>query len=716
MGRQRDIFPLPQMYGVDFKTAHWTVQRWSLLRKFANAVVGTLNWCYGVQHKQSTQATVAQADVLARIVDGCLDMHCRLQLAEDGAWETFVPDWIQMPACPSGPKYGNLQAEAVDVLEVAGRCDPLTCLDEHLRDVICSDKLMFSKAPSGMSSFEGISAEERHEYIKLVARQLCSKQLALADHAKGGGTVIAVSKPGGKRQRAVWHGKRVSAAAMRHPKPRHLASPTALSFMECLPGQKIRCSKRDASCWFDQLQLPASLQRWMGRPSVTARELCEEGGMTLEQVQSFVLPGDRADCESFFPVSLTWPMGFAWSSFVAQEFLQILSCDVQTPTSLDVAFAAATDDVMIFSTSGAGHFLKAAKQLDAVFDQIVRNKRKDVDDSLSATCVGVALEDGTHLAVPPARCLAMLFCLSYLLCRRKSSPKQVHQLLGVQQWYDLLCRCKLAAYDKVYECVRDEADTCVKTVPHLVLFELCAAMFLGFFWRQDLQRPFLPLLCATDASTEYGFGASVARLPVPMIRRLARIAEKLGAYVVMDGGFSPENAAKRLGQVHKLDISLDDFTDMFSIKSKHGAHINVLEGEAFVIWLRWILRSRKRHCTRVVVLVNSAVWLGAAAKGRSSTQLNRLFRKAAALELAGGIHVHLILGPSAENPSDRPSRGVRLKAPEVSTGQLQGALQLTAMIRGSVMCNLPALLSAPGMMCMGFIFTLSRVALRILVL
>ena len=637
-----------------------------------------------MQIEQSTpvRATVAQTDVLSRIVDGCLDMLSRLQQAEDGAWEAFVPDWIQMPERPSGPKYGNLQAEAVDVLEVAGKCDPLTCLDEHVRNVICNDNLMFSEAPSGMSSFEGIPAEERREYVKLVARQLCSKQLALAAHAKGGGTIIAVSKPGGKRQRAVWHGKRVSAAATRPPKPRHLASPTVLSLMECPAGQKIRCSKRDASCWFDQLQLPAAMQRWMGRPSITARELCTVGGLTPEQIQGFVLPGDPADCETFFPVSLTWPMGFAWSSFVAQEFLldtcsaagltesQILSSDVQTPTSCDVVFAAATDDVMIFSASGAGHSLKAAKQLDAVFEQrgIVRNSRKDVDDSLSATCVGVALEDGTHLAVPPARCLAMLYALSCLLCRKTASPKQVHQLLGVQQWYDLLCRCKLAVYDKVYEFVRDEADTAVKTVPKVVLFELCAAVFLGIFWRQDLQRPFLPLLSATDASTEYGFGASVARLPVPMIRRLARVAEKQGAYVVMDGGFSPEAAAKRLGQLHKLDISLDDFTDIFSIKSKHEAHINVLEGEAFIIWLRWILRSRARHCTRVVVLVDSAVWLGAAAKGRSSTQLNRLLRKAAALELAGGVQVHLILVPSADNPSDRPSRGVRLKPAKFSQG------------------------------------------------
>ena len=171
----------------------------------------------------------------------------------------------------------------------------------------------------------------------------------------------------------------------------------------------------------------------------------------------------------------------------------------------------------------------------------------------------------------------------------------------------------------------------------------------GRFWRLDLQKPFLPLLSATDASTTHGFGASVAQLPIQMVRRLARVAEKQGDYVVMDGGTVTGAQAKRLGEAHHLDISMGDFVDIFSVKARKGAHINVLEGEAFLIWLRWVLRSRRRHCSRLVVLVDSAVWLGAAAKGRSSTQLNRLLRKAAALELAGELQVYLVLVPSAEN-------------------------------------------------------------------
>ena len=611
-------------------------------------------------------------DVLRRLVQRCVDFHDRLQVPADGAWEALVPDWVPLLNRPAGPKYGDLCADKVDVLQRAGICDPVGCLPPDVQRVVRDDKAMFATDISGLSEFEDVSPADRVEYVKLMVKQLRAKQLGLTARPLGGGKVVAVGKPGGTRQRAVWNGRRVSAAASRPPRPRHLASPTALAYLECQPGRQIRCSKRDASCWFDQLQLPPELQRWMGRPKVSLEELCS-AGMTCEEVQGYLLPGEPTDASAFHPVSLTWPMGFAWSSYVAQEFLldickvatldeaRVLSCEAPTPASFDMVNSAATDDVMIFSDGGAGRTSDAAHLLDAEFHRrgVVRNAAKDVDDQLDATCVGVALEAGRHLAVPPARCLAMFVGVLWLLANKFASPKQVHQQLGTQQWFDLLCRCKLSVYDKVYDFVKDHTDTAPRRVPGTVLFELAVGILLGVFWRLDLQRPFLPLLSATDASTEFGFGGSVARLPEGMIRRLARVSEKQGGYVVLEGAATLRATHGRWGLCHRIDVSLCDFVDIFSVRRRFKAHINVLEGEAFLIWLRWLLRCRRRHCKRVVVLVDSAVWLGAATKGRSSTQLNRLLRKAAALELAGELQVHLVLVPSAENASDWPSRGVR---------------------------------------------------------
>ena len=167
------------------------------------------------------------------------------------------------------------------------------------------------------------------------------------------------------------------------------------------------------------------------------------------------------------------------------------------------------------------------------------------------------------------------------------------------------------------------------------------------------------LVGATDASTSYGFDASCVRTPAAMARNLARVAEKQGAFVVRDGGVASMLGVDSLGEAHKLNMMLEDFSDIFSVRNKFSAHINVLEGEALVLFLRWLLRTKRHHSSRVVVLLDSAVVLGAAAKGRSSSQLNRLLRKAAALTLAGSLQVHLVFKPSSENPADLPSRGLR---------------------------------------------------------
>ena len=142
-------------------------------------------------------------------------------------------------------------------------------------------------------------------------------------------------------------------------------------------------------------------------------------------------------------------------------------------------------------------------------------------------------------------------------------------------------------------------------------------------------------------------------------RELARIAEKQGSYVVLDGG--ADLASSSSGKGHMLNMKKSDFVHIFSVRSRLRAHINMLEGEAFVLLLRWLLRCRARHSARIVILVDSAVWLGAVAKGRSSTALNRLLKRAAALQLAGDLLLHLVLVPSSENPSDEPSRGVRVR-------------------------------------------------------
>ena len=205
--------------------------------------------------------------------------------------------------------------------------------------------------------------------------------------------------------------------------------------------------------------------------------------------------------------------GHTWSSYVAQEKLlsvcadaglgsgRILAADLPTPQQIDVTFAAATHDVMIFSNAGPGITAAAAERLDAtlVSHNVLRN------DSLNATCVGVRLENGAQWAVPPERCLAMVFSVLQLAVCKQASPEQVGQILGSLQWYDLLRRQKLAVYELLYKFRSDASATQQQSVPNGVLAELLLGTVVGIVWLTDLRKPTLDMVCASDASTDFGF-------------------------------------------------------------------------------------------------------------------------------------------------------------------------------------------------------------------
>ena len=147
---------------------------------------------------------------------------------------------------------------------------------------------------------------------------------------------------------------------------------------------------------------------------------------------------------------------------------------------------------------------------------------------------------------------------------------------------------------------------------------------------------------------------------VGVAAKLARLAAKCRGHVGLEGISDAKADAlqARLGPRHNLGLTLDAFTVVLSVKIDESAHINIEEAAALVRYVRWLLRAAARQGHRVVVLIDSRVVLGAAAKGRSSSKgLNRLLRQLAALTFAGDLVLHLVFVPSAHNPSDHPSRG-----------------------------------------------------------
>ena len=81
-------------------------------------------------------------------------------------------------------------------------------------------------------------------------------------------------------------------------------------------------SKRDASFFFDVLRAPEEAQKWFCGPPLTASELALALGCPLSGLSEYwggPACWELAPDTLLYPASTTWPMGFSWSSAVAQD-------------------------------------------------------------------------------------------------------------------------------------------------------------------------------------------------------------------------------------------------------------------------------------------------------------------------------------------------------------------------------------------------------------
>ena len=179
----------------------------------------------------------------------------------------------------------------------------------------------------------------------------------------------------------------------------------------------------------------------------------------------------------------------------------------------------------------------------------------------------------------------------------------------------------------------------------------------------DLGRPWSDLLGATDASVDFGFGACVAQCSPDRSRELGRLAERRGDYVRLDRLAAGEDSddepeRTRIGKPHRLRIPKRAFRTVISSRKNYDGHAGALETSALVLFVKWLLRSTKRHAKRTVVLVDAKALVGAATKGRTSAaSIQREIRQLSALTLAGDLHMRYVYVPSEDNPADAPSRG-----------------------------------------------------------
>jgi hypothetical protein len=107
-----------------------------------------------------------------------------------------------------------------------------------------------------------------------------------------------------------------------------------------------------------------------------------------------------------------------------------------------------------------------------------------------------------------------------------------------------------------------------------------------------------------------------------------------------------------------VSVSEADWRKVFAGRWRRSEeHINSLEMRALIMAVRWVLSHRDSVGSRLSVLCDSMVVIGAVRKGRSSSQpLLRRLRALSSLVLSSGLSIDIEYVPSEFNPADECSR------------------------------------------------------------
>ena len=684
-GRARDVLPLPVATAGDLCDWYPTIG-FSLGLDLLQLVCAGLNYLFmdGGFHAVPRTSSATHRAVFSRIA--CLLEQITGEL--DGASQTSGGGgaFSRLTSRGSADKYPPLRAHDVDLLPHSATLDPLPWLPASARAVLCNPDELF---PGGVSHLGGArtSREVNHgDHISLLIRSLRSGKVGLAIRAKSSADTFVVGKHGSSKLREVWNGALLTDAALAAPKPWLQANPASLGSLECTDDDPFLVSCRDGRAFFDQLKAPHQLRPYFGRAQVLVSDLlqpppCESGGLAadalaLAEVGTYLIDGTVSQIGSHLtPVNLCFPMGFGWSSFVAQQTMvasvlragfdisELLSAERLLLPGADRAVAVATDDVHLFERQHAlpgGLGFSSLDVLDQEWDScgLIGHTDKRVDSQPDARVLGMEFRDGKRFQARGTKVAALLEAALDLTSIGSCTPAEMTVLNGHLQWQNLINRPMYACLDAIYPFVHLQPDTVRRAVPEQVLSEVLLNLSLCCFWSADLCRPWWCDLPATDASPSFGYGLSVARCSQDLVRDVAAISSDPVHYLRLLRQDSDPTELPRAGTEYRLPLSMDHFKDVFAIRAKVATHSGAMEMHAVQVALLRLTRSRRRHRCRGVVLVDATAVAGALAKGRSSsTTLKRGTRAIAAIALSCELRLHFPYLPSESNPADFPSRG-----------------------------------------------------------
>jgi len=516
-------------------------------------------------------------------------------------------------------------------------------------------------------------AGSRAEYVKLVARLARAGMVGFTAAPKAVNGVFAVGKDA-DADRLIIDAQPANRLFVDSPRV-SLPDPSHLVQLQVPKGHTMYVGKSDLSNFYHHLGLPEWMQPYFALPPLTPAELADCG-----------LPLGAA-----YPMCLTLPMGFSHAVYLAQcahthvlysrsaldpsDSLLLLSSPAVTHAR--AIHGIVIDDFFLFSLS----LPLAERVFDAVLAAyrfagfIVKQSKVVRPTSAPVKVIGFDI-DGSRasISLPAETQLSLLRATHAALRLDTVSGTVLSHLIGRWTWVMLLRRPSLAVLQHAYRYISVARGRPFTLWPS-VRREL--RMLLGLMPLMHAQLDALPFhrAIASDASELAGGVVSTPLTPsvhsgfwpLCSTRHHAVLQARLNADS-MRGALAElppasDGASDRLSAIAR---TFDAFYSRVSdapwrtIASKAWLgpeHINALELRAALIAVHWALSYPSALCSRVYLLLDSAVAFFSLWKGRSSSpSLLLVLRKISALLLAGGLSLLPGWVPSAVNPADAPSR------------------------------------------------------------
>jgi hypothetical protein len=249
-------------------------------------------------------------------------------------------------------------------------------------------------------------------------------------------------------------------------------------------------------------------------------------------------------------------------------------------------------------------------------------------------CIGLLVHGRDHTVGVSAPKLEKL-CRDTLelVSRERCTGHELSALVGRWTWAMLANRPALSCFNAVYryiECAGGRPFSLWESVRS----ELCTAVGLAPVLYANLGAAWFPKVVATDAS-DRGLGVAATSQAAPPVDLGAAAAESAALHAAAECRWST----------------------IISAGWRSSEHINVLELRALTTGVKWVCSHPSAMGSRVWMLSDSSVIVGAVSKGRSSSQpLLRRLRQLSAWLLAAGLQLRVTHVPSAFNPADEPSR------------------------------------------------------------